>query len=137
MKVLIILSYSWSPFIALTYLYGENELFARHSMPFWSIFSRKKNNPKSPFQHWCSDRDKCPNILEYQCVNIWQSKKSAPNTCTVESCSLIAEPLLIITLWTGMTVSRKLICNETLLHNYSCPLGQYNETWWKWCRMTN
>ncbi len=42
MKALIILSHSWSPFLLLTYLYGENALmFVGHCACFWSIFARK------------------------------------------------------------------------------------------------
>ncbi len=41
MKALIILSHSWSPFLLLTYLYGENELLWGPVPPFGAILQEK------------------------------------------------------------------------------------------------
>ncbi len=43
MKVVVILSHSWSPFLALTSLYGKNEFLWVSVQPS-GVFSREKNS---------------------------------------------------------------------------------------------
>ncbi len=47
MKTLVILSYSWSPFLPLTCLYGKNELLWGSVQPS-EVFSREKHSPDYP-----------------------------------------------------------------------------------------
>ncbi len=50
MKVLVILSHSWSAFLPPTCLYGKKRTFVDRCAAFWSIFAREKNPLRIPMQ---------------------------------------------------------------------------------------
>ncbi len=51
MKVLVILSYSWSPFLPLTCLYGKKSTFVGLCTSFWSIVLRKNSSQITHANH--------------------------------------------------------------------------------------
>ncbi len=134
MKSLIILIHWWSPFYLLTYLYGENEILCGPSPPFWSIFSRKNSlqNAVPKIHIWTSAK-----ISKNSCV--WWSdnqNKSTPNNIALLSHAalLLGNPFWLSKFELEWQFQEN---SFTMKHFYKIILVQYNETWWKWCRMIN
>ncbi len=75
MKAMIILSHSWSPFLLLTYLYGENKLLWGTVCPF-GIFSQDKNSPSFKRTHLQWDiytKLSLSNIMKHGKIDVeWQ-----------------------------------------------------------------
>ncbi len=113
---LIILSHSWSPFFLLTYLYRENELLWGLVHPFGKKLLPDRIGVRTGTSATIS-----------RSTYVWwddNQNKSAPNNIALSSHAalLLGNRLLIVNIWSGMTVSREHICNETLLQTYPCPI---------------